>query len=522
VFATITVTDGASVLHRRIQVRISDNLEDTDQDGHLNNSDAFPYDNKEWVDFDGDGVGDNADVDRDDDGVSKYFDLNDFDKSIGQFPTWQNGHNSLIELGLPRLHIPGTALYDWDTISADAYDDGKDEIITMGPSNTKISLVSVSSERQVEEQVIYKAEKGCSIRDIVKHPVQPYAIFAEYCGQDANKTFIKKLGFKDLSIELHSSYRGKTSAHLFAKVFEKNQYSLFKNYSNLLFAYSDQAAEWERLPTSSLSFPYRLRFTPANPFIDWNQDGLDDFVGVTGARLNDGNGDFTFDSNNDELRFRTGSKNTFAWDNQNNLVQKYLSIGSETVTVVRGKQTDANTVCDRNLNFYNPKPVMCEDSQLMDFNQDGLLDLVGLNTFWENNGDYRFTPRDQRSDSMSSPRLSKIELSGDFDGDGVTDFVAVRTSKAKLYFWQAEPRVTPLGGILSWHESLDEASNGLNVEYLIEPGLDADHFSVDGSLGTVQFNAPATLNTKKPRYQCWLMAKTDYGHTRKLLQVVVE
>lgn len=48
----------------------SDSERDTDQDGVLDIYDDFPSDPTEWVDTDGDGVGDNADTDDDDDGLS--------------------------------------------------------------------------------------------------------------------------------------------------------------------------------------------------------------------------------------------------------------------------------------------------------------------------------------------------------------------------------------------------------------------------------------------------------------------
>ena len=50
---------------------VGDNA-DTDDDGDStpDATDAFPYDINEWTDTDGDGTGDNADTDDDDDGVS--------------------------------------------------------------------------------------------------------------------------------------------------------------------------------------------------------------------------------------------------------------------------------------------------------------------------------------------------------------------------------------------------------------------------------------------------------------------
>jgi len=38
-------------------------IKDTDNDGYLDSSDAFPLDNNEWYDVDGDGIGDNVDDD---------------------------------------------------------------------------------------------------------------------------------------------------------------------------------------------------------------------------------------------------------------------------------------------------------------------------------------------------------------------------------------------------------------------------------------------------------------------------
>jgi ELWxxDGT repeat protein len=42
---------------------------DTDGDGYLDANDAFPLDSTEWIDTDGDGIGNNADTDDDDDGA---------------------------------------------------------------------------------------------------------------------------------------------------------------------------------------------------------------------------------------------------------------------------------------------------------------------------------------------------------------------------------------------------------------------------------------------------------------------
>ncbi len=46
-----------------------------DGDGVSDLMDAFPLDSSEWIDYDGDGIGDNADIDDDGDGVPDSVDV---------------------------------------------------------------------------------------------------------------------------------------------------------------------------------------------------------------------------------------------------------------------------------------------------------------------------------------------------------------------------------------------------------------------------------------------------------------
>jgi hypothetical protein len=55
------------------EVRTYD-IDDVDGDGYDNDVDVFPVDAADWLDFDGDGVGDNADTDDDNDGVADELD----------------------------------------------------------------------------------------------------------------------------------------------------------------------------------------------------------------------------------------------------------------------------------------------------------------------------------------------------------------------------------------------------------------------------------------------------------------
>ena len=50
---------------------------DSDGDGVVDTKDAFPQDPANWHDLDGDGIGDNSDIDVDGDGILNYVDPDD-------------------------------------------------------------------------------------------------------------------------------------------------------------------------------------------------------------------------------------------------------------------------------------------------------------------------------------------------------------------------------------------------------------------------------------------------------------
>ncbi|MCB1772249.1 MAG: LamG domain-containing protein [Gammaproteobacteria bacterium] len=90
---------------------------DTDGDGVPNEQDAFPNDPSEWVDTDGDGIGNNADTDDDGDGMfdqwESYFGLDPLDPAdatsdgdadgVSNLGEWLAGTNPRDDLGLPAL-----------------------------------------------------------------------------------------------------------------------------------------------------------------------------------------------------------------------------------------------------------------------------------------------------------------------------------------------------------------------------------------------------------------------------------
>jgi hypothetical protein len=69
---------------------LGDNLvdDDIDNDGYINNEDAFPSLPTEWKDYDNDGIGDNADSDDDNDGVVDVHDYAPRDKNVQLEPFW--------------------------------------------------------------------------------------------------------------------------------------------------------------------------------------------------------------------------------------------------------------------------------------------------------------------------------------------------------------------------------------------------------------------------------------------------
>jgi len=528
--AMVRVSDGISSLHRKIRVRVSKNLSDYDGDGYNNTEDAFPHDKTDWTDLDGDGVGDNADTDDDGDGVHTEFDLDDTKKSIGQFPSWKNGGNSLLELTIPRSIGAPFALFTMKEISADLHGDGKDEIIAMGPDQRWLRTISLNAKREIDDQIIRNLERSCLIRDLVAHPDGAYAIFAEVC--DSSYTQIYKIAYSDLSISKLARYESRTQAHLFARLMDKNQYVLSRNYGYLapqgdrkLFHYLDESiSDWAG-PIPDLHAEHRLNKFSDNrysPFRDLDGDGLDDFIGTTSEpefKLNTGGGVFVNFEDKTKEPYKFGEVNQFSWDQRNNLVHRYTDNNSEFIQLVNSEDKDPTTVCQKQFAFASPKPITCSYTQLVDINQDGLLDLIG-STVWENLGNYTFAP--VYTSGASSGRLSfgRYLLKGDFDGDGVVDFLKEYKNRNILLFWQDDVHKTVAsGGFIQWSEPLDIPNNGTEVNYRIESGLDSKFFSVNSTNGDMAFNAPQNPEKDRVRYQCWLVAETPFGNTRKLLQV---
>ena len=87
-----------------------DLFNDTDNDGILDNDDAFPNDKNEWLDTDNDGIGDNSDDDRDGDGIN-----NDYEEQLGYDPN--DATNTPIDTDADAIPDPLDSDIDGDNVA---------------------------------------------------------------------------------------------------------------------------------------------------------------------------------------------------------------------------------------------------------------------------------------------------------------------------------------------------------------------------------------------------------------------
>jgi len=69
IYSGVVIYEG-DITTRNIGLAPAEDEIDSDGDGYPDDSDAFPYDESEWMDSDGDGIGNNADPDDDNDGMA--------------------------------------------------------------------------------------------------------------------------------------------------------------------------------------------------------------------------------------------------------------------------------------------------------------------------------------------------------------------------------------------------------------------------------------------------------------------
>lgn len=86
----------------RVSKETPNTIIDTDGDGYLDNNDKFPNDPNEWLDTDNDGIGNNTDLDDDEDGISDIDELiygfNPLDSSDAELDNDGDGVSNLYEI----------------------------------------------------------------------------------------------------------------------------------------------------------------------------------------------------------------------------------------------------------------------------------------------------------------------------------------------------------------------------------------------------------------------------------------
>ena len=129
IFVTVTYTDNEQNLNSKTSEVIS--ITDTDGDGRPDEIDAFPTDVAEWLDTDGDNIGNNADTDDDGDGILDTEDnspLNDLD---GDYVTDDLDTDIDGDLVVNTLDSFPTDKTEWDDFDLDGIGDNTDTFIDL-------------------------------------------------------------------------------------------------------------------------------------------------------------------------------------------------------------------------------------------------------------------------------------------------------------------------------------------------------------------------------------------------------
>lgn len=518
---TVSVTDGASKIYRRIRVYLSVSENDFDGDGVVNEQDIFPHDSQEWFDYDGDGIGDNSDSDRDNDGIPTLYDDDDLNVDIGSENIWKNGHNTFLTLALP-ISINGRNVSE--LVVADVYEDKIDDVVYINSDQRGVSQAHFSPQREAVISPLYDSPENCKVERIIANPMGGEVLLAEYCGEGISNIF--SLNLKAASVTPVASVVGGLETAGYLRLFAREQYVLVKVEVGRLFYFDRLQNNWIDSGVI-IDGLYSLRDNDLSVrSADINGDGLDDFV-VTGddvdVYLNLGG---QFQMSNDFHFFPTlfPFSIQFLQDSEQRLVYDIFSPIGLNVVTFDGENVEVHNVCQLRDLAAGEYPGICLPVKMMDVNQDGELDLVGLGHIWEGNGNYQYSPMLNAEGDFTNEVSGRFRLQGDFDGDGVDDFLSERQSgfsgfQQYVSFWQGTPRYSRSSAEpLVWDEAL-VTSNA--VTYQIVPGLDSEYFTVDRTTGQVQFSRPDVIPQDKLQFQTWLEVLTYSGKTRKLLQVQI-
>ncbi|BCE01771.1 FG-GAP-like repeat-containing protein [Marinicellulosiphila megalodicopiae] len=151
----VSASDEDTTIYKTVKVIILPNDQDDDNDGILDTLDDFPLDSKQWLDSDGDGIGNNIDTDDDNDSILDINDNAPINSNSSQAPFWntQEQENTIV-------HITSTTDGYLSLASSDIDGDGDMDLLTNSTELRQLVLFENNGNEFFNESYINKDNAG--------------------------------------------------------------------------------------------------------------------------------------------------------------------------------------------------------------------------------------------------------------------------------------------------------------------------------------------------------------------------